>query len=218
MDIYVNATGKKYYKPNQITLNFDFNCKNNDYETALSFGVENVTNYVLFLEKQGFKKEDIKTLSFRVTESKIYNEVTRKYEKDGYLFQQRANLTFDYNMEKLSKLMEETSKQKNPPVYYINFNLKDDKTADEEILAIAYNEAEFQAQAIAKASGKQLKECVKVSFEPFENVHISPTVYEREGCFAKAAAIGSTSEQIQQTFVPEDILVSKKIYCLFVAQ
>lgn len=218
MDIYVNATGKKYYKPNQITLNFDFSYKSNDYETALNFGVENVTKYVLFLQEKGFYKEDIKTLSFRVSENKVYNELTRKYEKDGYLFLQRANLTFDYDMKKLSTLMEETAKMQNPPVYYINFNLKNDKTADEEILAIAYKEAEFQAQAIAKASGKQLKECVKVSFEPFENVHVSPTMYERDGCFAKAASIGSTSEQIEQTFVPEDVLVSKKIYCLFVAQ
>lgn len=218
MDIYVSATGKKFYKPNQITLNFEFIYKDDDYNTALSAGVENVTKYVLFLEKQGFKKEDIKTLSFRVTEGRIYNEVTRRNEKDGYLFSQRANLKFDYDMEKLSKLMEETSKQPNPPIYYINFNLKDNKTADEEILAIAYKEAEFQAQAIAKASGKQLKQCLKVSFEPFENVHVSPTMYERDGCIAKSAAFGSTSEQIQQTFVPEDVLVSKKIYCLFLAE
>ncbi|MBQ9793164.1 MAG: SIMPL domain-containing protein [Clostridia bacterium] len=218
MDIYVNATGKKFYKPNQITLTFDFNYKSNDYETALSGGVENVTKYVSFLQQQGFNKEDIKTLSFRVSENKIYNEATRKYYPDGFLFQQKANLVFDYDIKKLSTLMEETSKLDTPPVYFIRFNLKNDKSAEEEILALAYKEAEFQAQAIAKASGKQLKECVKVSFTPFESALTSPTLYEADRCCAKAASFGSAREQIQQTFVPEDILVSKEIYCLFVAQ
>lgn len=218
MEIYVSGTGKKYYKPNQITLNFDFNYKHKDYEFALSCGVENVSNYVLFLENLGFEKEDIKTLSFRVSENRVYNESTRKYEKDGYMFQQKARLSFDYDMKKLSTLMEQTSKQPSPPTYHIEFNLKDDKKAEEEILALAYAEAEFQANAIAKASGKQIKECMKVSFQPFDNLHVSPTVYEGERSLMKASAIGSTREQIQQIFVPEDVLIEKEIYCLFIAQ
>ena len=218
MDINVNGTGKKYYKPDQITLNFDFNCKNADYEAALSNGVERVTNYLAFLNKLGFKKEEIKTLSFRVTESRFYNELTKKYEKDGFLFQQNVKLKFDYDMEKLSKLMEETSKIQNPPLYYISFNLKDNKTAEQDLIGLAYKEAEFQAQAVANAAGKKLKECAKISFEPFTSALVSPTSFERDMCFKKSEKFGvSTSEQIQQTFVPEDILVTKTVYCLFIA-
>ena len=215
MEIYVNGKGVKLYKPNQISINFTFEQKENDYDVALDKGTQKVYEYFKLLESLGYEKEQVKTWSFRVTESKIYNESTRKYEKDGFVFKQEASLKFDYDMKKLTKLMEETSKQPNPPTYSIRFDLKDNKQAEEEIIALAYKEAEFQANAVAKASGKEIKECVKISFEPFEHAFMSETTYERAMYSKECASFGSVSERIEQTFVPEDIHVSKTVYCIF---
>lgn len=119
-------------------------------------------------------------------------------------------------MDKLSKLMEVTSKSKNPPRYQIMFNVKDCKKSQEDLLAIAFKDAESQAKSIAKASGKELKECLKVSFEPFDTDNPSQTRYEGEMMYkSKSSAV---RENICNTFVPEDITLSATIYCHFITK
>ncbi len=215
MDIIVQGTGEITVKPNKITLLFDFRTKDKIYKNVLKNGVENVETYLNLLIKLGFSKEQVKTRSFKVSEDRIYNEKTRKYISDGFLYTQNARLEFDYDMDKLSELMEKTSKISNPPSYKIDFSVKDDKKLEEELLANAYKEAEFQAKAIAKACGKtKTITCKKVSFEPFDEKLNSETRYE--GMAKMAASFDrSVSESVQHIFIPEDIKAKTTIYCLF---
>ena len=216
MDIIVQGIGEKNFKPNVIKLSFEFRTKESNYEKALEEGIKSVEKYFNLLTSMGFDTKEVKTKSFRVYENTKYNESTRKYDPDGYMFNQSAVLSFDYDIKKMSVLMEETSKQECPPTYRISFEVKDDKAVEEEIIALAYKEAEFQANAIAKASGKTVKGCVKVSFDPFDGNYVSNTRYDMsERCFAKASC---ASEAIQTVFVPEDVTVSKELYCQFVAE
>ena len=62
---------------------------------------------------------------------------------------------------------------KNPPKYQLSFNVKDIKQSKKEALSEAYNEAKSKAEAIASAAGKNLKECVKIDFRPFEERVVS---------------------------------------------
>ncbi|MEG1751507.1 MAG: SIMPL domain-containing protein [Clostridia bacterium] len=215
MEIMVEGKGQKFYKPNQITINFNFENLSDNYETALADGVQNVENYVNMLSTLTFDKKNVKTLSFKVGEAKHYDELTRKYVLDGYLFNQNAILKFDYKMSCLSQLMEKTSKFKNPPKYTISFGIKNSKKIETNIIELAYQNAEFQANAIAKSCGKKIKECLKISFEPFEDKLISNTNYCRDGMQFKC---GQTQQSIENVFVPEDIEINKTIFCQFVAQ
>lgn len=218
MDIMVQGVGTKSFTPNLIVVSFSFRTLKKDYESALAEGVKNVENYLELLKKLGFDKKDVKTLSFRVAENRVYNESTRKYDQDGFIFTQNAELKFDYDMKRMSKLMEETSKLKNAPSCNLDFSIKDSKQAEEDLIELAYKEAEFQAKAIAKASGKTLKECVKVSFKPFEAEITSRSRYDADyACKAKMCA-SSAAESIQNIFVPEDVELSHSLYCLFVAE
>lgn len=217
MDIIVQGLGEKNFKPNQITLSFEFKTKAKSYEDALANGVSNVEKYFKLLESLEFNKEQVKTKSFRVSENRTYDSHKKDYVFDGYLFNQSATLEFDYDIKKMSEIMEKTSQQENPPTYRINFGVKDNKVVEEEIIALAYKEAEFQANAVAKASGKTVKNCVRVSFEPFDSVPYSGTRYET-ACFSKRGCADNMSESIQNVFVPEDIVLSKEIYCQFYAE
>lgn len=218
MDIIVEGSGELFFKPNQIELSYSFQTKDKDYDNVLENGVKNVKDYIKLLEKLGFKKEDVKTRSFRVSEDKKYDETTRKYFSDGFVFNQDSTLKFDYDMERLSKLMEETSKLNNPPIYRIKFGVKDNKSVEEEVLALAYKDAEINAKAIAKASGKQVIDCKKVSFEPFTEDYYSRSSYGGIGNAKACCEKASASQMIQEVFVPEDVEVCKVIYCLFVAE
>ena len=219
MKIIVEGNGEKSYKPNQVVLVFDFKTANVNYNKALELGVKNVAEYLEFLLSMGFEKESFKTQSFRVSEDRHYDEQTRKYIKDGYVFTQCAKIEFEFDMVRLSKLMEKTAEFENPPIYRINFNVKEEKQANEELLGLAYEDALFQATAIAKASGTTITGCKRVSFQPFdfsENMSHSSL----DGAImrnAKCCAAG-TSESIQNTFVPEDVVLKQTVYCEFDAE
>ncbi len=218
MEISVKGIGTKTLKPNQVTLNFVFKIKNKSYNSALESGTFIIKDYIALLEKLNFKKDSLKTQSFNVSENQIYDEKTHKYIKDGFWnFTQNSSLQFNYDLDKLAKLMQETSKINNPPSYTINFTMKNDKKIREELLDLAFKDAEFQAEAIAKSNKKELKECVKVSFEPFDlNFHSSTEAQNIAIC--KMNASEDLSKTITNIFVPKDIEISTSIYCLWITK
>ena len=219
MDIVVMGKGKLNFKPDQIVINFDFNAKEKTYEQVLQQGTAGVEKYLNLLLSLGFKKEDFKTRSFRVSENREYDNMKRIYVSKGFVFNQSARIKFDYDMENLAQLMEKTSAFDDAPTYRIDFAIKDEKSAEGELLKLAYKDAEMQAKFIASASGKELKDCVKVSFEPFDEKLTSESrLGSNEMMYCAKASARAVSESIQTVFVPEDVVVEKEIYCLFVTK
>lgn len=218
MEIIVQGKGVKYITPDEIILNINFYTKGNNYEEALNEGVKNVQNFVdQIVLKNGFTKEEMKTRSFVVREEQKYNEITRNYVMDGYSFNQIAKLKFSYDKERLANIIEELSKLYNAPNCQINFGVKDEKECKKQILAQAYKEAELQAQAIAEAAGKTLKQCVKVDFKPFTTDYISQSNFNSDVAYNGSYKLGA-APTIINTFTPEDIELSETLYCLWLAE
>lgn len=218
MEIIVQGKGTEFFTPNEVILNIGFNTKGQSYEEVLSERVKNVQKFVNeLLLQNGFTTDDMKTRNFVVREDQKYDEVTRTYLFDGFSFNQNATLKFDYNKERVAKIMEDLSKLDNGPACQINFGVKDAKECKRKILSKAYKEAELQAQAIAEVAGKSLKQCVKVDFKPFTTDYISQTTFDSDMMYAKSARIGATPAIIN-TFTPEDIELSETLYCLWLAE
>lgn len=218
MEIIVQGKGTEFFTPNEVILNIGFNTKGQSYEEVLSEGVKNVQKFVNeLLLQNGFTTEDMKTRNFVVREDQKYDEVTRTYLFDGFSFNQNATLKFDYNKERMAKIMEDLSKLDNAPTCQINFGVKDAKECKRKILSKAYKEAELQAQAIAEAAGKSLKQCVKVDFKPFTTDYVSETTFDSDMMYAKSARLGA-APAIINTFTPEDIELSETLYCLWLAE
>jgi len=215
MEIIVKGTGEKYLTPNQIILNFNFYVKGNTYEEVLEVGTNNVYSFINeFLAKENFTKEDLKTRSFLIKEETRYDEVTRKYLKDGFSFNQNATLKFDYDKDKLSRMMSSLSTLSMYPKCQINFGVKDEKTAKRSVIDIAYNDAKEQALAIASAAGLELGECVKVDFKPFTTEYVSYSNMDSE-MMMRTAKMGVAPERVSTIFTPEDILISETLYTLW---
>lgn len=218
MEIIVQGKGTEYFTPDETILNINFYTKGQSYEEALKEGVKNVENFVNeILLNNGFNKDEMKTRSFVVKEDQKYNEITRSYEFDGYSFSQSAKLKFEYNREKIASIMESLSKLNNAPACQINFGVKNEKECKRNILAKAYKDAEEQAQAIAIASGKTLKQCMKVDFKPFTTEYVSQTTFDSDLMYAEKAVFGA-AKTITNTFTPEDIELSETLYCLWIAE
>ena len=218
MEIIVQGKGTEFFTPNEVILNIGFNTKGQSYEEVLSEGVKSVQKFVNeLLLQNGFTTEDMKTRNFVVREDQKYDEVTRTYLFDGFSFNQNATLKFDYNKERMAKIMEDLSILDNAPTCQINFGVKDAKECKRKILSKAYKEAESQAQAIAEAAGKSLKQCVKVDFKPFTTEYVSQTTFDSDMMYAKSARLGA-APAIINTFTPEDIELSETLYCLWITE
>lgn len=214
MEIYVEGKSEKKFKPDLIRFDFMFNVKRKNYDECLNDGSKIVNDYFDFLLSNGFKKESIKTNSFNIHRDKIYNETSRKYDEGDYVYSFSCKLEFDYDLELMSKIMEETAKRREYPIYHIKFCLKDEKQAIDELMTLAYKNAEEQAKVIAVASGKTLKDCLKVGFEPFDDKNVLSKRYY-DGVEKTSSRM---SKSIQEIFVPNDIELSHSLYTIWLAE
>lgn len=218
MEIIVQGNGTEYFTPNEIIISINFYKKGSSYEEVLNSGIISVQNFVNnILLPNNFNKEDMKTRNFVVREEQKYDNMTRQYSLDGFSFCQLASIKFDYDKGKLANIMDQLSKMDNAPQCHVDFGIKDEKECRKQILAKAYKDAELQAQAIADASGKTLKQCTKVDFKPFTTTYVSQTKFEGDMMYAKAER-ADTATTIMNTFSPEDIELSETLYCLWIAE
>lgn len=221
MEIIVEGVGNEYFTPNEVIINLQFITKENSYEEALEIGCINVQTFINeLLIPNGFNINDMKTRNFIIREETKYNEITKAYDFDGYSFNQSAKIKFDYDRTKLSIIMESISKLTNPPICRVNFGVKNEKECKRNILQKAYKDAEEQAYAIALASGKTLKYCAKVDFKPFTTNYISSSNFDGNIMYEKVVRgrNSSVAETITKIFTPEDIELSEKLYCLWIAE
>lgn len=224
MDIMVEGTGKRFYRPDEVEIDLNFYTKAGSYESALEDGTKDVQIFIeKILEQMQFSKEDLKTRSFRVYEEKRYDYEKKIEIKYGFAYTQSATLKFDYDINVVAEFMEKVSKLKNPPKYTIGFSVKNLQQSKNEALADAYNMAKEKAEAIAKTAGKTLKECIKTDFRAFEErVHSRSSldgIFEEEtanfGMRFQAKKM-SAQDTITNIFTPEDIEISETLYCLWI--
>lgn len=218
MEIIVEGKGIEYFTPDKVILNLTFHHREESFQQALEQGSLQVLNFInQILLKNDFSKEDMKTRNFTIKESTKYNEATRQYEFDGYLFEQIAKIEFDYKQEKLAKMIEELSGLENVPKCFFSFGIKNEKECKRKIISKAYQDAEEQAKAIAEAAGKELDRCVKVDFKPFSTSYISDSNFEGSMMYAKRSFHDNT-QNITNILTPQDILLEETIYCLWVTK
>lgn len=218
MDIISRGIGIKKFVPEIIHLNFDFRIKSFTYENALSEGVKAVETFAKLLEKLGYKKSDFKTNSFRVYEETKYDAKKKEDVRLGYIYNHDAHLEFDYDIPRLADLVQEISKLKDGPRANITFRLKNEDGAKSKCIDLAFKNAKSKAEAIAKSAGKKLKDCIKVSYEPFDEPIQSRSNFEglrKMGAYCEDNALRGSIENV---LVPEDIEIEEVLYCLFVAE
>ena len=217
MEIIVQGNGKLQLEPNQITVTFECRRKNKSADIATDMGVSTFGKLSKLLDDIGISSRNLRTTCCKLNEHQIYDESKRKYVNDCYEFYQSAKITFNLDMDKLSQMREQILKLgKDSPTYSITFERNDADSITEEILKQAFFDAEFQAKSIALAGGKQVIECTKVSFEPFDNkTFYSDTEMDVNCMMVKSR---STTTDFTQTLIPDKITVTKTIYCSFVAK
>lgn len=229
MDIMVEGEGKKLYKPNELEINLNFYVNDISYEKVLEKGTKSVEEFInIVLNKLGINKEKLKTRNFRISRNIRYDYLEKKEIDNGFDYNQNAMLKMDYSREMISDFIDSVSKLEKAPKYNMNFTIKDKENAKKEVMSEAYNKAKEKAEIIAIASGKKLKDCVKVDFRPFEekmysNSSLSDNNFmlneERKvGAIPEKTMRKATSEVLQTTFTPEEVEIKETLYCLWITE
>lgn len=217
MEIHVEGEPLEYVSPDQVILNIEFKKKGESYNAVLTEGIESVKTFIeQILIPNSIDKEELKTRNFTIEEDKKYNNKLKKYEKVGFLFNQEAVLRFDYDKILLAAIMISLSNLKNPPLCYVEFGLKDKKEVQKNILSKAYEDAKIKAEAIAIASKKKLKDCIKTEFLKKSNSEFISNFAIEEGIFNSSLEV--QTKNIVNTLIPEDIKLSEKLYCLWITE
>ena len=217
MEIHVEGEALEYVSPDQVILNIEFKKKGESYNAVLNEGIESVKTFIeQILIPNSIDKEELKTRNFTIEEDKKYNNKLKKYEKVGFLFNQEAVLRFDYDKILLAAIMISLSNLKNPPLCYVEFGLKDKKEVQKNILFKAYEDAKIKPEAIAIASKKKLKDCIKTEIFKKSNSKFISNFAIEEGIFNSSLEV--QTKNIINTLIPEDIKLSEKLYCLWIAE
>ena len=217
MEIHVEGEALEYVSPDQVILNIEFKKKGESYNAVLNEGIESVKTFIeQILIPNSIDKEELKTRSFTIEEDKKYNNKLKKYEKVGFLFNQEAVLRFDYDKILLATIMISLSNLKNPPLCYVEFGLKDKKEVQKNILSKAYEDDKIKAEAIAIASKKKLKDCIKTEFLKKSNSEFISNFAIEEGIITSSLEV--QTKNIVNTLIPEDIKLSEKLYCLWITE
>ena len=230
MQIIMNGRGEKDFAPDQIVASVAFNYHASTYDEALKGGVEKVKNYIdSIAEATDFTFEDFRTMAYSVQERFHINRLDPKTEadldknlqkriSDGFFFTQFACLEFDYDKMRLAKLLAVSSKIPNTPTLHIDFNLKDIESKRRELIPIAYEDARKKAEALAIAAHKDLRDCVHVDIDPTaRNEMRGDMMFEKAVAFRGVPAddFEQQIKNIDETFKPDDITLSKEISCVW---
>ena len=231
MQIYVKGDAERAVEPDLIIASAVFKERADSYDEALQKGVQTVKDYLQFIQDNtDFKVEEFKTRAYSIHEQTHINRVDPKDEEDlekrlsaivsdGFFFTQYAYVEFDYNRERLARLLALTSKQENAPHFHIDFALKDPKAYQRGLIGDAYHDAQRKAETLAAAADKHLRDCVHVEID-------KPSVGEMrefEGAIRakrsfSAADMSNIEEEIKaidETFQPDKINISKSISCIW---
>ena len=231
MQIFMNGRGEKDFAPDQIKASVNFNFHAMTYDEALKGGVEEVKNYIEGIsEATDFNPEDFKTRAYFIQVRFHVNRLEPQTEADlgknlqkrvseGFFFSQFAYLEFDYDKMRLAKLLAISSKISNAPMLHISFGLKDVASKQRELIADAYEDAKKKAEALAATANKNLRDCVRVEIDPvYGGSGVMGDMMLEKSIRVDSAQMKELEQEIKnidETFKPDDITISKEISCVW---
>ena len=211
----IRVTGKAKIKVHpdvtRITLTLDGLWP--QYGDALKHSSEDTEALKALLEKFGFEKTDLKTLSFSVDpEYESYQEKNVwKQRLLGYRFRHIMKVEFDSDNERLGKvLFALANNQAVQPEFRISYTVKDPEASKNQLLAEAVRDSQRKAAVLSEAAGVALKELQSIDYSWGEiNFEVSPAeqLRAREMVLNSAAEDGSFDMDIE----PDDIEVADTV-------
>ncbi len=210
--IKVTGKSKISVKPDTVRLLITQTDIKKVYEDAVKESVDQKNALTEALQKQGFKKTDLKTLNFNVnTEYESYQDKNKAWKQrlKGYRFIHSMKLEFTVKSEKLGAVLQALTKSKGNPEFTIQYTIANTEKAKNELLKKAVEDSRAKAEVLAKASGVTLGDisAIDYSFSEVEFVVRPLDGPMMRNCLATAKEDVSYAPDIE----PEDIDVTDTV-------
>ena len=208
--ITVRGVGKASVKPDLIVINISIESKRREYSEAFKRAGEKIEALRQAIINSGFDEKDLKTTDFKV--DTVEKDTKDRYGNwqsvfDGFRCSHKLKLEFDFDTEKLGKVLDNLSKCDGRPNFKINFSLKDPSVISDELLISATENAKNKAEVICKASNVELGELLSINYNwtdvnIFSNTDLTFDDYREFGeCSFGSSALAEDME-------PDDIEAS----------
>ena len=165
--IKVTGKGKLAVSPDMIRLLITQSKTEKTYEAAVKTSATQKKTITDAFSKLGFKKQDLKTLSFDVAARYEGYEAEDKSWKQrlvGYEFTHKMKLEFEKDSDLLSKALGTMTTIKGEPEFSIQYFVKDKEAVKNKLIAKAAEDSKEKAAALAKATGVKLGEIVHINY------------------------------------------------------
>ena len=208
--ITIKGIGKLSLKPDLTVVSLTLKTVRAGYDKAMDKAAKHLEQLRSAIAEIGFTKDDLKTTSFDVgTEYENERDKNGNYKQIfvGYRVTHGLKLEFDFDSQRLSKVLGAIAVCIAEPELNVQFTVKDKEAVDAALLQSACANAKAKAEILTKASGVTLGELVSIDYNWSELHLYSLTHYEMDPpCMARASA-APTAMDIE----PDDIDVSDSV-------
>ena len=165
----IRVTGRGFLKvpPDTTRLTITLRGMYPMYADALRHSAEDTEQLKDDMEKLGFPRKGLKTLSFNVdTEYESYKDRNGDYKRrfKGYQFTHVVKLEFANDNALLGKTLSVLAQSDLNPEFRISYTVKDPEAVKNELLDKAVKDAKAKAEVLTRAAGLSLGEIQTIDY------------------------------------------------------
>lgn len=210
--IKVTGKGNLKVRPDVTRITITLDGQNKEYGKILEQSSKDTEEIKDILEKQGFERNDVKTLLFNVdTRYESYQTKDRSWKERfvGFEYTHKVKIEFDSDNTRLGRILYALATAKEiHPDFRLSYTVKDKEGAKNELLGKAVSDAKAKAVVLTKAAGVNLKDILTIDYSWGEiQFEYSPM---HDGVF-RNALMSSDGEELGIDIEPDDIEVSDTV-------
>lgn len=165
--IRVTGKGKISVKPDMIRLLLDLEDMYEEYERTLRQSAKQVEILKDCFETLGFRRSDLKTLSFNIdTENESYKDKLGNWKRKfvGYKFRHAMKIEFEADNKLLGKVLYALAHCSVKPEFKIQYTVRDVESSKNLLLGKAVADSKEKAKVLTETAGVALKDIVLIDY------------------------------------------------------
>ena len=179
--IRVTGKGKISVKPDTIKLRLIMEGIFPEYDETLQKSSEIVELLKDLVEKQGYERNELKTLYFNIdTEYESYQAKDKSWKRrfQGYKYVHRMKIEFPEDNQRLGKMLYALAHCPVSPEFSIEYTVADPEASKNELLGNAVKDSMKKASVLADASDVKLGEIINIDYSWGEIDFVSKPLQE----------------------------------------
>ena len=165
--IRVTGKGKLSVKPDTIRLRINMEGIYPEYDETLQKSSEAVELLKDLVEKQGYKRKELKTLYFNIdTEYESYQDRDKSWKRrfQGYKYVHRMKIEFPADNQRLGRMIYALAHCPVSPEFSIEYTVADPEASKNELLGEAIKDSMAKANVLATAANVKLGNIVNIDY------------------------------------------------------